>query len=145
MSWIRIEKPRQIIGYDEDNKPIAVLDTQVGTAADLPDAGDEVDGYIVAAGSIAQIVEADEPTFVTLSGDSGSWYPEHSDTSASTLSAPNLNQNLAQLDLDKPSLGGGKSVLVDEPEQTEPEQTEPYEESIEEPEREVTDDERELL
>jgi len=87
MGWISVEAPRAIIGYKQESegepttilgKPIAKLDLQVATAADLPEIGDEVDGYIVAAGSTAQIVEADEITFVTLSGDSGKWHPEQS-------------------------------------------------------------------
>lgn len=87
MGWISVEAPRAIIGYKQESegepatilgKPIAKLDLQVATAADLPEIGDEVEGYIVAAGSTAQIVEADEITFVTLSGDSGKWHPEQS-------------------------------------------------------------------
>ena len=78
MGWIRIEgKPREVQGY-QDGKTIAVLDLQVATAADLPELGGVVENYIVAAGTIAQIVEADEPTYVTLSGDSGKWHPEQS-------------------------------------------------------------------
>ena len=78
MGWIRVEgKPREVLGY-QDGKAIAVLDLQVATADDLPEIGDEVENYIVAAGSNAQIVEADELTFVTLSGDSETWWPSQS-------------------------------------------------------------------
>lgn len=75
----RIEAVRDIIEY-KDGKAVAVLDLQVSTAADLPDIGDEIGQYIVAAGSIAQIVQADGPTFVTLDDDTtaGTWYPEQS-------------------------------------------------------------------
>lgn len=102
MGWIRVEgKPREVLGY-QDGKTIAVLDLQVATAEDLPEVGEEVETYIVAAGSIAQIVEADEPTWVTLSGDSETWWPDQSGTDSSkALSAsPTLNKALAQSDGD---------------------------------------------
>ena len=102
MGWIRVEgKPREVQGY-QDGKTIAVLDLQVATAADLPELGGVVENYIVAAGSIAQIVEADELTYVTLSGDSEEWWPDQSGTKASrTLSAsPTLNKAIAQSDDD---------------------------------------------
>lgn len=70
----RIEAVRDTLGY-KDGKTIAVLDLQVSTAAELPALGDEIDQYVVAAGTIAQIVQADEPTFTTLDSD-GNWYPE---------------------------------------------------------------------
>lgn len=95
-SWRRIEgNPREVKGIDhETGKIIAVVDMQVGTAADLPELGEEVENYIVAAGSIAQIVEAD--TFVTLSGDSEEWWPDQSGTKAGkTLSAyPTLKKTV---------------------------------------------------
>lgn len=78
MSWIRVEKAREVLGF-QNGKIVAVLDLQVATAADLPPIGGEVENYIVAAGSAAQIVEADEPTFVTLSGDSEEWWPNQSE------------------------------------------------------------------
>lgn len=102
MGWIRVEgKPREVQGY-QDGKTIAVLDLQVATAADLPELGGVVENYIVAAGTIAQIVEADEPTYVTLSGDSEEWWPDQSGTKAGkTLSAsPTLNKAIAQSDGD---------------------------------------------
>lgn len=78
MGWIRVEgKPREVLGY-QDGKTVAVLDLQVATAADLPELGGVVENYIVAAGTIAQIVEADEPTYVTLSGNSETWWPDQS-------------------------------------------------------------------
>lgn len=102
MGWIRIEgKPREVQGY-QDGKTIAVLDLQVATAADLPELGGVVENYIVAAGSIAQIVEADEPTYVTLSGDSEEWWPDQSGTNSSkTLSAsPTLKKAVDESDGD---------------------------------------------
>lgn len=67
---LSVEKPRQIIGY-VDGKPVAKIDLQVDAYSDLPGSGDTVDGYIVAPGSIAQVVQ--EGKFVTLAGD-GDWY-----------------------------------------------------------------------
>lgn len=102
MGWIRVEgKPREVQGY-QDGKTIAVLDLQVATAADLPELGGVVENYIVAAGTIAQIVEADEPTYVTLSGDSETWWPDQSGTNSSkALSvSPTLNKAIAQSDDD---------------------------------------------
>lgn len=103
-SWRRIEgNPREVKGIDhETGKIIAVVDMQVGTAADLPELGEVVENYVVAAGSIAQIVEAEEPTWVTLSGDSEEWWPDQSGTKAGkTLSAsPTLSKAIAQSDGD---------------------------------------------
>lgn len=102
MGWIRVEgKPREVLGY-QDGKTIAVLDLQVATAADLPELGGVVENYIVAAGTIAQIVEADEPTYVTLSGDSEEWWPDQSGTKAGkTLSAsPTLKKAVDESDGD---------------------------------------------
>ena len=61
----------QIVGYDEANKPIAKLDLQASEYTDLPDLGDEVFGYIVAAGTNSQVTH--EGGFVTLDAD-GDWY-----------------------------------------------------------------------
>ena len=144
MGWIRVEgKPREVQGY-QDGKTIAVLDLQVATAADLPELGGVVENYIVAAGTIAQIVEADEPTYVTLSGDSEEWWPDQSGTKAGkTLSmSPTLKKavdesdgdtiNLTEDDIDKISDELG---------------LEPFPEPVEEKkakatESEVTEDER---
>ena len=143
MSWRRIEKPRQIVGYDEDNKPIAVLDLQVATAADLPDAGDEVDGYIVAAGSNAQIVEVDEITFVTLSGDTPGWYPDQSGTRSLSMAAPATRTLSEELDTrEEPQLSRDELNLEPFPEPIETKKE--YVESIEEPEKDGEDDD-ELL
>jgi hypothetical protein len=142
---VRIEKERYV-----DGNYNAVLDLQVSTAAELPDMGGTIGLYTVAPGSIAQIVQANSPTFVTLDDD-GTWYPEQSDSSASTLNASlSAPKTSAQL-------GEGKSVLVqDEPEinldggfereeQPVKEQKKPFVESVEEPEQDGDDDERELL
>ena len=139
---VRIEKERYV-----DGNLNAVLDLQVSTAEELPDMGDTIGLYTVAPGSIAQIVQADSPTFVTLDDD-GTWYPEQSDSSESlNMSAPKTSAQL----------GEGKSVLVqDEPEinldggdferEEIPvkEQKKAFEESIEEPEKDGEDDD-ELL
>jgi hypothetical protein len=137
---VLIEKVRNV-----DGNYNAVMDLQVSTAAELPDMGDAIGLYTVAPGSIAQIVQADSPTFVTLDDD-GTWYPEQSDSSASSLNASlSAPKTSAQL-------GEGKSVLVqDEPEinldggfereeQPVKEQKKTFEESIEEPEKDGEDD-----
>lgn len=127
---VRIEKER----YADGNYN-AVLDLQVSTAAELPDMGDTIGLYTVAPGSIAQIVQADSPTFVTLDDD-GTWYPEQSDSSENSLNASlSAPKTSAQL-------GEGKSVLVQD-ELEEPavkEQKKAFEESIEEPEKDGEDD-----
>lgn len=144
MGWIRVEgKPREVQGY-QDGKTIAVLDLQVATAADLPDLGGVVENYIVAAGSIAQIVEADEPTYVTLSGDSEEWWPDQSGTKAGkTLSmSPTLKKAVDEsdgdtIDLTEDDIDKISDELV----------LEPFPEPVEEKkakatESEVTEDER---
>ena len=132
---VRIEKERYV-----DGNYNAVLDLQVSTAAELPDMGDTIGLYTVAPGSIAQIVQADSPTFVTLDAD-GTWYPEQSDSSASSLNASlSAPKTSAQL-------GEGKSVLVQD-ELEEPavkEQKKAFEENIEEPEAKDGEDDDELL
>lgn len=141
---VRIEKERHV-----DGNYNAVLDLQVSTAEELPDMGDTIGLYTVAPGSMAQIIQADSFTFVTLDDD-GTWYPEQSDSNASTLNASlSAPKTSAQL-------GEGKSVLVqDEPEinldggfereeQPVKEQKKEFVESIEEPEKDGEDDD-ELL
>lgn len=145
MGWIRVEgKPREVQGY-QDGKTIAVLDLQVATAADLPELGGVVENYIVAAGSIAQIVEADEPTYVTLSGDSEEWWPDQSGTKSSrTLSAsPTLKKAVDESD------GDTIDLTEDDIEKISDELgLEPFPEPVEETkktkatESEVTEDER---
>lgn len=135
--------------YDKDGVTIAVLDGQVSEATDLPTLGGDFCGAKVLPGSVMQIVQSDSPTFVTLDAN-GTWYPEQSDSSASSLNASmSAPKTSAQL-------GEGKSVLVqDEPEinldggfereeQPVKEQKKAFEESIEEPEKDGEDDD-ELL
>lgn len=114
MSWIRVEKPREVKGI-LNGKIIAVLDLQVSTAEDLPAIGDVVENYIIAAGSCAQIVRASSPTFVTLDGDDGNWYPEQSSASASAASQLSLGKTVV-----KPAVIQPESF---EPDELENEQT----------------------
>ena len=65
---VRIEKIRADI-----SREIKVVDLQVSTAADLPALGGNVAGIVIAAGSIAQVVQTGD--FVTLDSN-GSWYDE---------------------------------------------------------------------
>ena len=75
MSMLRIEgEPREVLGYD-GGKTLAVLDLQVSTAAMLPAKNGVIGLYKVQPGSTAQIIQADEPTYVTMDDD-GNWYPE---------------------------------------------------------------------
>ena len=83
---VRIEGTPREISYGEGGALQHVVDLQVSTVAELPGKGDVVGGGKVMPGSTAQIIQADEPTWVTLD-DNGTWYPEQS-SSASTLSAP---------------------------------------------------------
>ena len=105
---------------------LAKIGIQVSTAAELPTLGTVFGKYKMGKGSIAQIIQANEPTFVTIDED-GTWYPEQSDSSASSLNA--------SLSAPK-SIGGEREEITeepvieksglypDEPEQTEPEQIE---------------------
>lgn len=140
MGWIRVEgKPREVQGY-QDGKTIAVLDLQVATAADLPDLGDVVENYIVAAGSTAQIVETDETTFVTLSGDSEEWWPDQSGT-RSLAASPNATRTLSEEmeTREDPQLSREDLNLEPFPEPIETKKE--FIESIEEPEREEREEE----
>ena len=97
MSWIKVVKPTEIKGFDATTgKIIAVLDLQVSTAADLPSLGDVVENYIIEAGSCAQIVRASSPTFVTLDGDDGNWYPDQSSASANAASQLSLGKTVVK-------------------------------------------------
>lgn len=125
---VHLEKLNQI-SYTPDGDALAWYDLSVSTAAELPALNSVVFGAKIQAPSRAQIIQADEPTIVTLD-DNGTWYPEQSSSSASTLSAP---------------LSTGKTLkpAVIEPESFEPD--EPEEQGIDESEpteSEVTEDER---
>ena len=61
---VRVERTRGIDG---------AVDLQVSTVSELPDKGDVVSGSVIAAGSIAQIIQTG--AFVTLD-DNGNWYDE---------------------------------------------------------------------
>ena len=144
---LRVEKVR----YNDGMKN-AVLDIQVSTAAELPSLNDVVCGLKIQAGSIAQIIQADSPTFVTMDAN-GTWYPEQSDSNASTLNAslsmsPTLGKAIADskddmIDLTEDDI----DRISDELEQAETpvkEQKKEFVESIEEPEKDGEDDD-ELL
>ena len=49
-------------------------DFQADSASDLDD---DLDGVTIAKGSVVQIVQASDPTFLTMGSD-GTWYPEQS-------------------------------------------------------------------
>ena len=105
---------------------LAKIGIQVSTAVELPTLGTVFGKYKMGKGSIAQIIQANEPTFVTIDED-GTWYPEQSDSSASSLnaslSAPKSIGGEREEITEEPVIE--KSVLYpDEPEQTEPEQIE---------------------
>lgn len=65
---VRIERVRH-----QDGSGHAVMDLQVSTAAELPDLGDKLFNLIVAAGTMAQVIQAE--SWLTLDAD-GTWYPE---------------------------------------------------------------------
>lgn len=142
---VRIEYIRERLQNSQ-----CVCDLQVSTVYELPDMNENVGGIIILPGSIAQIIQAEEPTFLTLDDD-GAWYPkqtENSNKSNLSLNAsPDLNikresigettpeQTPEQIE-SEPILGGGKSILNPEPEYVEQPETDDLEES------EVTEDER---
>lgn len=129
MSWARVEgNPREIIGW-KDGKAVAVVDLQVSTAADLPAEFGAVGNFLVAAGSMAQIVQAN--AMVTLDGSDGNWYP--SQESSDDSSDPEVSLSLSAGQEDR-----GRDTL----------DLEPFPEPVEETkkakaaESEVTEDER---
>lgn len=76
----------------ENGALVARLDLQVSTTEELPHIGDTVKNYTVAAGTIAQIIQSDEPTFLTLDEDDN-YYPTQSDSTNKALSlSPTLNK-----------------------------------------------------
>ena len=66
----QIEQVRRIISYNS-GFPVAVLDLQVSTVAELPALNALVGGCLVAAGSIAQVIQTG--AWYTLDAD-GQWY-----------------------------------------------------------------------
>lgn len=82
----------------------AVLDIQVSTVDELPDIGDEVEGYKIAAGSIAQIVQTGG--WYTLDDDE-KWYDTDGVEAGGT---PELNASRSVT----PVLA--KTVTMEEPE-----------------------------
>ncbi len=144
---LHIEKLNQI-SYTPDGEALAWYDLSVSTAAELPALNSVVFGAKIQAPSRAQIIQADEPTIVTLDED-GTWYPKQSGSSKNSLSmSPTLNKAITDskddmIDLTEDDI----DRISDELEQAETpvkEQKKAYEESIEEPEKEGEDDD-ELL
>lgn len=70
---VRIESPRDDITRDKK-----VVDLQVSTPEELPALNENVEGIIIAAGSIAQIIQTGE--FAVLDED-GKWYANGSELS----------------------------------------------------------------
>ena len=65
---VRFERIR-----DDISRNIKVVDLQVSEATELPALGENVEGIIIAAGSIEQVIQTGD--FVTLDSN-GSWYDE---------------------------------------------------------------------
>lgn len=65
---VRIERVRKECGAKR-----AVLDLQVSTAAELPEIGSRLSGYVIAAGTMAQVIQSG--AFYTLD-ETGTWYDE---------------------------------------------------------------------
>lgn len=65
---VRFERIR-----DDISRNIKVVDLQVSEATELPALGENVEGIIIAAGSIAQIIQIG--AFATLDDD-GKWYKQ---------------------------------------------------------------------
>ena len=108
---VRIEKVRNILGYVNGAQQV-VADLQASTAADLPAAGDVVDGCVIMPGSIAQIIQTGQ--WATLDDD-GDWYADGEEVSteqASTLNSAAL------------TLGKTVKPAVIQPESFEPDELE---------------------
>lgn len=69
---VRVEGVRQDITRD-----IKVVDLQVSTIDELPAIGENIDGIIIAAGSIAQVIQSG--VYFTLDDD-GTWYDSDGNT-----------------------------------------------------------------
>ena len=139
-----------------DGSGRAVLDLQVSTVAELPALNEELGmRLIVGAGSIAQVIQTGE--WYTLD-DNGTWY-DTSGTPASSASNNSLNASLSMSPTLNKAIADSKDDTIDlteddidrisgELEQAEApvkEQKKSFVESVEEPEQDGDDDERELL
>lgn len=128
--------------------PIVKAELQVSSTDELPSLYELVDGVIVGPGSISQLIE--DGGFVTIDED-GDWKPSGStpdpDAAAISLSmSPTLNKAIADSTDDTIELTEDDiDRISDELGQPVKEQKKTYEESIEEPEQDGDDDERELL
>ena len=123
--------------------PIVKAELQCSTVAELPAMYELVEGAIIGPGSIAELIQPGG--FATLDGN-GKWYlfdgsgEPSAEEPAETLSlSPSLNLGGGL----KPS-AGLQQAFDDTEEDPEIVNVLPYEESIEEPEKDVSDDE-ELL
>lgn len=129
-----------------DGSGRAVLDLQVSTVAELPALNEELGMRLkVGAGSIAQVIQTG--AWYTLD-DNGTWYDtsgnepsSESDALNASLSAP---KNLGSIRDEQPI-----EEITEEPAEREEipvkEQKKSFVESVEEPEQDGDDDERELL
>lgn len=108
----------------ENGALTARLDLQVSTRAELPHIGDTVEGYTVAAGTIAQIIQSDEPTFLTLD-ENDTYYPTQSGNASNTLSlSPTLNKAIRESTGDTIDLTEGDIDRISDELDTESEVTE---------------------
>ena len=133
-----------------DGSGRAVLDLQVSTVAELPALNEELGMRLkVGAGSIAQVIQTG--AWYTLD-ENGTWY-DATGTPASSASNNSLNASLSA----PKSLGSIRDEqpieeieeITEEPAEREEipvkEQKKSFVESVEEPEQDGDDDERELL
>ena len=70
---VRLERVRQDIYYPSDGVHVGVVDLQVSTAEELPEAGSVIGNITIGAGSIAQVIQTGK--WYTLDEDE-SWYDE---------------------------------------------------------------------
>ena len=141
--------PNRVVSVQGENGFELYGDFQCDSVSDLTD---KLDGVTIAKGSVVQIVQADDATFLTKGSD-GIWYPEQSGSSKNSLNAslsmsPTLNKAITDSKDDMIELTEDDiDRISDELEQAETpvkEQKKVFEESIEEPEKDG-DDDAELL
>ena len=141
--------PNRVVSVQGENGFELYGDFQCDSVSDLTD---KLDGVTIAKGSVVQIVQADDSTFLTKGSD-GTWYPEQSGSSKNSLNAslsmsPTLNKAITDSKDDMIELTEDDiDRISDELEQAETpvkEQKKVFEESIEEPEKDGEDDD-ELL